>query len=212
MLPLILHPPPSQNKISFPAKHIPPPILSVLLIVHHLHCSIVNLINPPQRKNNWKKNSRKLIEFQLKLLHSWLLTNNFLMKIRFKDNEKCSFCLKVPEISIHTFWSCDFVSPFRKRVTKWLQIQYYRKPIILMEWLHWVCGQTNQNFLAQWICVVFWLVTTFGYANWRNLYRTWTIFCFSWNPNIHWTQKIKPQKDGNLLQHKYAVYKLRCNT
>jgi len=66
-------------------------------------------------------NSRKLIEFQFKLLHRRLPTNNLLMKIGFKDNEKCSFCQMVPEIRLHIFWSCDFVSPFWKRVTKWLQ-------------------------------------------------------------------------------------------
>ena len=79
---------------------------------------------------NWKPayilpfqctNSRKLIEFQFKLLHRQIPTNTFLTKIGLKDNEKCTFCLKVPEIIIHIFWSCDLVSSFWKRVTEWLQ-------------------------------------------------------------------------------------------
>ena len=79
---------------------------------------------------NWKPayilpfqctNSRKLIEFQFKLLHRQIPTNTFLTKIGLKDNEKCTFCQKVPEIIIHIFWSCDLVSSFWKRVTEWLQ-------------------------------------------------------------------------------------------
>ena len=43
------------------------------------------------------------------------------MKIGLKDNEKCTFCLKVPGIIIHIVWSCDLVSCFWKQVTEWLQ-------------------------------------------------------------------------------------------
>ena len=79
---------------------------------------------------NWKPayilpfqctNSRKLIEFQFKLLHRQIPTNTFLTKIGLKDNEKCTFCQKVPEVIIHIFWSCDLISSFWKRVTEWLQ-------------------------------------------------------------------------------------------
>ena len=167
---------------------------------------------------NWKlayilpfqcTNSRKLIEFQFKLLHRQIPTNTFSMKMGLKDNEKCTFCEKVPEIIIHIFWSCDLVSSFWKRVTEWLQsinIINYRKPIISTEWLHWVWGQTNQNFPAQWICAVFWLIVTSGYANRKNPFRIWTTSCFSWNHNINWMQKVKPKKNGNLLQHIYSLW------
>ena len=81
---------------------------------------------------NWKlsyilpfqcTNSRNLIEFQFKLLHRQISKNTFLTKIGLKDNEKCTFCQKVPEIHviIHIFWSCDLASSFWKRVTEWLQ-------------------------------------------------------------------------------------------
>ena len=101
-------------------------------------------------------NSRKLIEFQFKLLHRRLPTNNFLMKVGFKDNEKCSFCQMVPEIRIHIFWSCDFVSSFWKRVTEWLQSMNLISQTDNIDGMTALGLRPDQSkFFCKGICVVF---------------------------------------------------------
>ena len=65
--------------------------------------------------------STKLIEFQFKLLHRRIPTNDFLLKIGRKENDNCTFCNNSSETLIHLFWSCHVTSSFWKSVTDWLQ-------------------------------------------------------------------------------------------
>ena len=58
-----------------------------------------------------------LIEFQFKLLHRRILTNDFLLKTGRKVNENCPFCNNSSETLIHLFWSCHVTSSFWKSVT-----------------------------------------------------------------------------------------------
>ena len=63
----------------------------------------------------------KLIEFHFKLFHRRLATNNFLFKIKLKENENCTFCQNAPETLIHLFWTCQKTSKLWKSVMEWLQ-------------------------------------------------------------------------------------------
>ena len=65
--------------------------------------------------------STKLIEFHFKLFHRRLATNNFLFKIKLKENENCTFCQNAPETLIHLFWTCRKTSKLWKSVMEWLQ-------------------------------------------------------------------------------------------
>ena len=65
--------------------------------------------------------STKLIEFQFKLLHRRIPSNDFLFKIGRKENDNCTFCNNSSETLIHLFWSCHVTSSFWKSVTDWLQ-------------------------------------------------------------------------------------------
>ena len=56
--------------------------------------------------------STRLVEFQFKLLHRRLSTNEFLNKIGINDNPKCSFCDQEPETLVYLFWSCPKVASF----------------------------------------------------------------------------------------------------
>ena len=49
--------------------------------------------------------STKLREFQFRLLHRRLPTNDFLTKIRIKEDPQCSFCKEECEKLIHLFWT-----------------------------------------------------------------------------------------------------------
>ena len=66
--------------------------------------------------------STKLIEFQFKLLHRRIPTNNFLFKIGKKENKNCTFCHRFPETLIHLFWSCHVTTSFWKGVVDWLRV------------------------------------------------------------------------------------------
>ena len=63
--------------------------------------------------------STKLIEFQFKLLHRRIPTNDFLLKIGRKENDNCTFCNNSSETLIHLF--AMFTSYFWKSATDWLQ-------------------------------------------------------------------------------------------
>ena len=64
--------------------------------------------------------STKLKEFQFKFLHRKISTNDFLFKIRIKDDFKCSFCLEEPEKLLHLFWKCPKTASFWIDLTSWL--------------------------------------------------------------------------------------------
>ena len=65
--------------------------------------------------------STKLIEFHFKFFHRRLATNNFLFKMKLKENENCTFCQKAPETLMHLFWTCQKTSKLWKSIVEWLQ-------------------------------------------------------------------------------------------
>ena len=68
------------------------------------------------------KKPAKLIEFQFKLLHRRIPTDDFLLKIGRKENDSCTVCNNSSETLIHLFGLAMHVtSSFWKRVTDWLQ-------------------------------------------------------------------------------------------
>ena len=54
----------------------------------------------------------KLREFQFKLLHRRIATNDFLHKIGLKPIDSCTFCGKTTESLIHLFWTCKHTRTF----------------------------------------------------------------------------------------------------
>ena len=91
-------------------------------------CKDINL----SRKEiiNWKvvyqtpfqcTKSSKLIIFNFKLLHRWLLTNCFFKKVGLRDDDKCSFCSKETENLIHLFWRCEKTKKFWGSLFKWMR-------------------------------------------------------------------------------------------
>ena len=54
----------------------------------------------------------KLHVFQFKLLHRRLATNDFLKRIKLRDNDFCNFCHIEEETLIHLFWNCMVTSFF----------------------------------------------------------------------------------------------------
>ena len=64
--------------------------------------------------------STKLIEFEFKLLHRRIPTNEFLVKIGIKDTPQCSFYKEEPEKLIHLVWLCPQTVSFWKSIITWL--------------------------------------------------------------------------------------------
>ena len=56
--------------------------------------------------------STRIIEFQYKVLHRRIATNDFLTKIGVRDDPNCSFCNREQENLLHLFWSCPKVASF----------------------------------------------------------------------------------------------------
>ena len=62
----------------------------------------------------------KLRVFQFKLLQRRLATNDFLKKIKLRDNDLCNFCQIEEETLIHLFWNCTVTSCFWHDFRQWL--------------------------------------------------------------------------------------------
>ena len=62
----------------------------------------------------------KLRVFQFKLLHRRLATNDFLKKIKLRDNDLCNFCQIEEETLIHLFWNCTVTSSSWHNFRQWL--------------------------------------------------------------------------------------------
>ena len=62
----------------------------------------------------------KLREFQFKLLHRRIATNDFLHKIGLKPNESCTFCGETTENLIHLFWKCKHTWIFWEETHRWI--------------------------------------------------------------------------------------------
>ena len=67
------------------------------------------------------KKHQTIIDFQFKLLHKRLPTNNYLYKIKIKDNENCSFCKMQKEEIIHLFRNCEHVTLLWKGIEEMLK-------------------------------------------------------------------------------------------
>ena len=82
-----------------------------------------------QQIYEWKKihnmsfittKSTKLQWFQYRIIHRILGTNEFLFKIKQKDNDKCTFCNEFTESIHHIFWSCPKVSELWEQLNYWV--------------------------------------------------------------------------------------------
>ena len=60
--------------------------------------------------------STKLIEFQFRFLHQTLATNTTLVKMRYKDYTRCTFCHEESENFTHLFWFCRKIEFFWKQL------------------------------------------------------------------------------------------------
>ena len=65
--------------------------------------------------------STKLIEFQFRFLHQTLATNVSLVKMRYKDDIRCTFCHDEAENFTHLFWFCSKVELFWKHLIAFLK-------------------------------------------------------------------------------------------
>ena len=68
----------------------------------------------------WCSKETKLREFQFKLLHRRIATNDFLYKIGIKQSDSCTFCGEPTENLVHLFWSCKFSNAFWKDCYQWI--------------------------------------------------------------------------------------------
>ena len=64
----------------------------------------------------WCSKETKLREFQFKLLHRRITTNDFLYKIGIKQSDSCTFCGEATENLVHLFWSCKYSNPLLERL------------------------------------------------------------------------------------------------
>ena len=68
----------------------------------------------------WCTKETKLREFQFKLLHRRIATNDFLYKIGIKQSDSCTFCGETTENLVHLFWSCKYSNAFWKDCYQWI--------------------------------------------------------------------------------------------
>ena len=64
--------------------------------------------------------SSKVQWFQYRIIHRILGTNEFLFKIRQKDNDKCIFCKEFTETIQHIFWTCPKISELWELLSLWI--------------------------------------------------------------------------------------------
>ena len=68
----------------------------------------------------WSTKETKLREFQFKLLHRRIATNDFLYKIGIKQSDSCTFCGETTQNLVHLFWSCIYSNAFWKDCYQWI--------------------------------------------------------------------------------------------
>ena len=68
----------------------------------------------------WSTKETKLREFQFKLLHRRIATNDFLYKIGIKQSDSCTFCGETTHNLVHLFWSCIYSNAFWKDCYQWI--------------------------------------------------------------------------------------------
>ena len=59
-------------------------------------------------------------EFQFKLPHRRIATNDFLLKIGIKQSDSCTFCEEATENLVHLFRSCKYSKAFWKDCYQWI--------------------------------------------------------------------------------------------
>ena len=78
---------------------------------------------------NWEKTyllafkctkETKLREFQFKLLHRRIATNDYLYKIGLKQSDLCTFCREETENLTHLFLRCKYSKSFWEEFSQWL--------------------------------------------------------------------------------------------
>ena len=86
--------------------------------------------------------STKLIEFHFKLVHRRLATNDFLFKIKLKENRNCTFCQNAPETLIHLFWTCqkNFQALKKRNGMATYEYEYYTEQFHTTEYY---CSRTK---------------------------------------------------------------------
>ena len=62
----------------------------------------------------------KLHWFQYRITHRILATNDFLLKIKVRENNLCTFCGLFPEKIEHLFWYCHVVREFWETIERWV--------------------------------------------------------------------------------------------
>lgn len=65
----------------------------------------------------------KTRNFQFKLLHRIIATNDFLYKLDIIDDDSCTFCEVETETLEHVFYYCHLIKDFWKRVTEWIKLK-----------------------------------------------------------------------------------------
>ena len=68
----------------------------------------------------WSTKETKLTEFQFKLLHRRIATNDFLYKIGIKQSDSCTFCGEATENLVHLLWSFKYSNTFWKACYQWI--------------------------------------------------------------------------------------------
>ena len=65
----------------------------------------------------------KTRNFQFKILHRIIATNDFLNKLDIIDNDRCTFCDMEIETLEHVFYNCNIIQDFWNRVIEWIKIK-----------------------------------------------------------------------------------------
>ena len=63
----------------------------------------------------------KTRNFQFKILHRIIATNDFLYKVDIVDNNLCTFCDLEIETLEHLFYHCNIIKDFWKNVFEWIK-------------------------------------------------------------------------------------------
>ena len=94
--------------------------------------------------------STRILEFQYKLLHRRITTNEFLTKIGVRDDPNCSFCNEEQEKLFHLFWSCPKVVSFWHELTERLSLlhiisEHYTTEPLVAHGLKPDCSKNHQQ-------------------------------------------------------------------
>ena len=66
----------------------------------------------------------KLQTLQFRINHRILYTNTFLMKIKIKESEQCTFCHSARETLIHVLWECPYTQTLWTHLINTISYKY----------------------------------------------------------------------------------------